>query len=246
MTPRWPVRYVAPDRDACVRGAPAVGVRAFRAHRLLFDAATPAVGLLLLFGTLLALTLADATRNRKALQEVVQRQREESARVAGEMQAAQRIQLDTLPRARIAAAIRASSSPRRWSRRSKSAATSTISTCSTSAGCSSCWATCRARGCRRASSWRSARRCARARCCATATPTSARCSRRPTREVSRDNPAALFVTVFAGVLDLHSGELDYCNAGQENPWLVSPDGGGVTRLMRRRRPAALRRRRFRL
>ena len=34
----------------------------------------------------------------KALQEVLQRQREESARVAGEMQAAQRIQLDTLPR----------------------------------------------------------------------------------------------------------------------------------------------------
>jgi serine phosphatase RsbU (regulator of sigma subunit) len=49
-------------------------------------------------------------------------------------------------------------------------------------------------------------------------------------EVSRDNPAALFVTAFAGVLDLHTGELDYCNAGQENPWLVSP-ATGIARLI---------------
>ena len=49
------------------------------------DAATPALGMLLLFGALVAMTLAATARNRKALQEVVQRQREESARVAGEM-----------------------------------------------------------------------------------------------------------------------------------------------------------------
>jgi serine phosphatase RsbU (regulator of sigma subunit) len=49
-------------------------------------------------------------------------------------------------------------------------------------------------------------------------------------EVSRDNPAALFVTVFVGVLDLATGEIEYCNAGQENPWLVSPDTGGILRL----------------
>jgi serine phosphatase RsbU (regulator of sigma subunit) len=48
-------------------------------------------------------------------------------------------------------------------------------------------------------------------------------------EVSRDNPAALFVTAFVGVLDLDSGELEYCNAGQENPWLLSASGS-VTRL----------------
>jgi adenylate cyclase len=50
------------------------------------------------------------------------------------------------------------------------------------------------------------------------------------REVERDNPGALFVTVFAGVLDLRTGQLDYCNAGQENPWRVRPYGGGITRL----------------
>jgi adenylate cyclase len=49
-------------------------------------------------------------------------------------------------------------------------------------------------------------------------------------EVERDNPGALFVTMFAGVLDLRSGALAYCNAGQENPWRVRPDRRGVARL----------------
>jgi adenylate cyclase len=49
-------------------------------------------------------------------------------------------------------------------------------------------------------------------------------------EVSRDNPGALFITVFAGLLDLDSGELHYCNAGQDNPWVVHARDGRVTRL----------------
>jgi adenylate cyclase len=55
------------------------------------------------------------------------------------------------------------------------------------------------------------------------------------REVERDNPASFFMTLFVGVLDLHDGDLEYCNAGHENPWLVRvgernaerlTDGGG--------------------
>ena len=41
-------------------------------------------------------------------------------------------------------------------------------------------------------------------------------------EVSRDNPEMLFVTAFAGILDLDTGELDYCNAGHENPFRIHP------------------------
>ena len=37
-------------------------------------------------------------------------------------------------------------------------------------------------------------------------------------EVSRDNPGSLFVTAFAAILDLDSGELNYCNAGHDNPF----------------------------
>ncbi|HEX2570544.1 MAG TPA: CHASE2 domain-containing protein [Polyangia bacterium] len=42
------------------------------------------------------------------------------------------------------------------------------------------------------------------------------------REISRDNPEALFVTVFAGILDVRTGELEFSNAGHEHPFLLRP------------------------
>jgi serine phosphatase RsbU (regulator of sigma subunit) len=50
------------------------------------------------------------------------------------------------------------------------------------------------------------------------------------REVSRDNPEALFVTAFAAILDLDSGEIEYCNAGHEIPYLFGPDPLAVGRI----------------
>jgi serine phosphatase RsbU (regulator of sigma subunit) len=41
-------------------------------------------------------------------------------------------------------------------------------------------------------------------------------------EVSRDNAEMLFVTLFAAILDLRSGELAYCNAGHDNPYRLRP------------------------
>jgi CHASE2 domain-containing sensor protein len=99
LLPRWPVRYGTMLGAACMLALVACGYVAFRTGRLLFDVATPALALALLFGTLIALQLADATRQRKALQRVLQQAREDAARVAGELQAARRIQLDTLPSA---------------------------------------------------------------------------------------------------------------------------------------------------
>jgi serine phosphatase RsbU (regulator of sigma subunit) len=49
-------------------------------------------------------------------------------------------------------------------------------------------------------------------------------------EVSRDNQEMLFVTAFAGILDLETGELDYCNAGHDNPYLIYPAGAAVRRI----------------
>ncbi len=46
-------------------------------------------------------------------------------------------------------------------------------------------------------------------------------------EIARDNPATMFVTAFAGILDVESGVLDYCCAGHEPPWRVPPDGPAV-------------------
>jgi serine phosphatase RsbU (regulator of sigma subunit) len=47
-------------------------------------------------------------------------------------------------------------------------------------------------------------------------------------EISRDNPEALFVTVWAGLLDARTGRLEYCNAGHEPVWLLG-QGGPTTR-----------------
>ena len=42
--------------------------------------------------------------------------------------------------------------------------------------------------------------------------------------INRDNSEMLFVTLFAAILDLNSGELTWCNAGHDRPWIVSRAG----------------------
>ena len=177
------------------------------------------------------MTLAAATRNRKALQDVRAARSARRARASPARCRRRSASSSTRCRAPSRCATRASISPRRWSRRSKSAATSTISTGSTTTDCSSCSATCRGRACRRASSWPSARRFARARCCATAAPTSATLLAQMNAEVSRDNPAALFVTAFAGVLDLHTGELDVLQRRPGKSVARVAGSAGIARLI---------------
>ena len=53
-------------------------------------------------------------------------------------------------------------------------------------------------------------------------------------EISRENPEALFVTLVAGILDAESGELELCNAGHDEPWRLG--SGGSTQLSMDRGP----------
>jgi sigma-B regulation protein RsbU (phosphoserine phosphatase) len=41
------------------------------------------------------------------------------------------------------------------------------------------------------------------------------------RELSRENDACMFVTLFLGLLDLRSGRLRYCNGGHPSPYLLA-------------------------
>ena len=41
------------------------------------------------------------------------------------------------------------------------------------------------------------------------------------KEISRDNSEMMFITFFAGILDLTTGELTFCNAGHDAPFLIS-------------------------
>lgn len=55
--------------------------------------------------------------------------------------------------------------------------------------------------------------------------------RRAQADIARENPESLFVTAFAGVLDASTGMLTYSNAGHEPPLARKP-GGEVIRLQR--------------
>ena len=41
-------------------------------------------------------------------------------------------------------------------------------------------------------------------------------------EITRENPANMFVTLLAGMLDIQTGQLDLCNAGHEPPFRLHP------------------------
>ena len=45
--------------------------------------------------------------------------------------------------------------------------------------------------------------------------------------MAEGNDTNMFVTLFIGVLDLHTGHLSYCNAGHDSPLLI---GSGISQL----------------
>lgn len=195
-----------------------LGFVAFRSERLLLDAATPGLSLMLLFATLMVLSLAESTRQRRTLQRLVQRQRERGARVAGELQAAQQVQTAMLPRSDLLAAdprveLQATLRPARevggdlydyfmLDERRLFLLIGDVAGKGLSA--SIFMAVSKAL-------YKSAM--LRSPDAAIGTIMAA-----ANAEVSRDNPQHLFVTAFAAVLDLQTGRLDYCNAGHDNPY----------------------------
>jgi serine phosphatase RsbU (regulator of sigma subunit)/CHASE2 domain-containing sensor protein len=230
-TPLWKPRNSAGLALACCLVAVGTGCAAFRTHHLLLDAATPVAGLALAFGAMLLLTLAEATRHRHALERVVQHQREHAARIAGELDAARRIQMAMLPRAELLADeprvdLAATMLPARevggdlydfymldaqrlfflvGDVAGKGLSASIFMAVS--------------KALYKSTTLRSA------------APDMGALMTAANAEVSRDNPQMLFVTVFAGLLDLDTGELAYCNAGHENPCRIHPADTVVGRIV---------------
>jgi serine phosphatase RsbU (regulator of sigma subunit) len=230
-TPLWRPRNAAAIALACLLLAVAAGYAAFRMDRLLVDAATPAAGLALTFGTMLVLTLAEATRHRHALERVVQHQREHAARIAGELDAARRIQMAMLPRAETLAGERrvdlaATMLPARevggdlydffmLDARRLFFLVGDVA----GKGLSASIFMAVSKALYKSTTLR------------TAAPDMGALMSAANAEVSRDNPQMLFVTVFAGLLDLDTGELAYCNAGHENPCRIHPADTAVGRIV---------------
>ena len=223
--PRWRTWQAALLLLGCVAVPMLLAFAAFRSQQLLFDALTPGLSLLLFFGVLLLLTLAEATQQGRALQRLVQAQREDSARLSGELQAAQQVQTATLPRPELLHGdprvdLHATLQPAREvggdlydffmldERRlfllvgdvaGKGLSASIFMAVSKALYKS---AMLRAPDADIGAIMRVAN-----------------------GEVSRDNPGSLFVTAFAAILDLHSGVLSYCNAGHDNPYRLHPGHG---------------------
>jgi serine phosphatase RsbU (regulator of sigma subunit) len=230
VTPRWQPPYAALLAVGCIALLLAGAFLAYQSQRLLFDAATPGLGLLLLFGVMLGLTLAETTRQKKGLERLVQTQRVESARLAGELEAAKRIQAATLPRDDALRAERrldlaATMIPARevggdlydfflldkdrvfflvGDVSGKGLSASIFMAVSKALYKSTML---RAPGADMGEIMSAAN-----------------------MEVSRDNPEMLFVTVFAGILNLETGLLNYCNAGHENPNLLDAAHGALRRI----------------
>lgn len=227
--PRWRT----PATTALAVGGmvvPAIAaLAAFAWMRLQFDAATPALALVVLFATLLVATLGEASRERRALRRQMQQEREQSARIAGEMEAAQRVQIAMLPRDDAFRSdgrldLAATMVPAREvggdlydffmldGRRlfflvgdvaGKGLTASIFMAVSK----------------------------ALAKSAAVRHPDDDVGAWMTTvnREISRDNSEGLFVTAFAGILDLDTGDLVYCNAGHDDPYRVGAVSG-VRRL----------------
>jgi serine phosphatase RsbU (regulator of sigma subunit)/CHASE2 domain-containing sensor protein len=75
------------------------GFALFRYANLLFDAATLFGSLNIIFGSLLGTVFIEADRDRRAAERALHVERESSAKMAGELDAARRIQLGSLPQA---------------------------------------------------------------------------------------------------------------------------------------------------
>ena len=193
-------------------------------QRMLVDVAWPVAVSTILFGVMLTGTLAEADRQRRTLRQALQAERESAARAAGELEAAQRIQMGMLPPpsanfyADARFSLQALIEPAKLvggdlydffkldgdrlffmvgDVAGKGLPASIFMAVSKALYKST------ALRMEHGADIGEVMRAANA-------------------EIARDNPEMLFVTVFAGILDLRTGELNWCNAGHDPPFCLRP------------------------
>ena len=193
------------------------GALAFRYAGLLFDPVGPALGAVAVFGVMQAGSLAEAQRQRQQL-------REQAARMAGELDAAKRIQMGLLPDPRDIFA---------GERRVDVAAL--LEPARTVGGD---FYDCFMLDDRRfffvvadvsgkglpASLFMASVKSILKSAALTLEGSVGAILTRAQDEIRRENPESLFVTAMAAVLDLESGELEFANAGHEPVWSHRPRG----------------------
>ena len=199
---------------AVIGALAAIGLVAFK-FGLLIDVASPTLAVVLVFGTVLTATLAEADRQRRAM-------REAAARVAGELQAAKRIQMGLLPTP--------TSLPGEESRFELATLLEPARTIGGDFFDYAMIGTDQLFFVVGDVSGKGLPASLFMALSKTLLKSSAMRGRgdvgavldRANAEISRENPEALFVTAFVGVLDVRTGMLEYSNAGHEPPYLKAP------------------------
>ena len=227
--PRLPVLASAGLAIGLVVVAAALAVGAYAGWRLLLDASVPVLGLGGVFTAMLGVTLGEAESQRRALRRQVARQREEAARLAGELEAARRIQMGSLPSAAAFAGERrldlyAFLDPARevggdlydFFRLDGDRVFLLVGDVS-GKGLPGCLLMAVSKSLFKSIALRRAGDVGAV-------------MREADREIARDNAESLFVTVWAAILDVKTGELEYGNAGHDAPYLLSRGGGPARRL----------------
>jgi len=198
--------------------------------RLLLDAAWPALGLGVLFATMIGVALTEADSQRRALRRQVERQREAALRLAGELEAARRIQMGILPSPTIAFPGERRFTLRAWLEPAREVGGDLYDFFRLDAdrvfvmigdvsgkGLPGSLFMALAKSLFKSVALRRGGDIALV-------------MREASAEISRDNGEGLFVTVWAGILDARTGDLEYCNAGHDPPYLLPEEAGVARRL----------------
>ena len=222
LVPKHRVQRVFGGFFACTLLLFALGVGAFLWKGVLIDIAWPALWCTAIFGLVLVGSLAESDRQRRIL-------RESAARMAGELDAAKRIQMGLLPNPSEV-----------FAGESRCTVAAALEPARTVGGdFYDCFMLDRERmffvvadvsgkGLAAALFMASAKSHLKsAALLHTADITSVMA--RAQSEIGRENPEQMFITLFAGILHLDSGRLEYANAGHDAPYAHRP-GGDTLRL----------------
>ena len=193
---------------------------AFREAGLLFDPVSPSLGAMMVFGMMQVGSLAEAQRQRQQL-------REQAARMAGELDAAKRIQMGLLPDPREVFAGEAR----------VDVAALLVPARTVGGDFYDCFmldanrlffvvADVSGKGLPASLFMASAKSVLKSAALMVEGSLGGVLARAQD-EIQRENPESLFVTALAGILDLETGELEIANAGHEPVWIHPPGGKPV-------------------
>jgi CHASE2 domain-containing sensor protein len=208
-----------------------LGVLLYLKAGFLFDAASPSLALGTVFTSMLVVTLAETERQRQLLRRQVEEQRERAARLAGELEAARRIQMGSLPDPATAFPddtrldLYAFLEPARevggdlydFFALDRDRLCFLIGDVS-------------GKGLPGSLFMAVSKALYKSAALRRVGPVDA-VMREADAEISRDNAEGLFVTLLAGILDVRTGLLEYCNAGHEPLYLLPNGDRPLVRLM---------------